>query len=199
AVAEAVAETVAEAEAKAEAVAEMVVVVVNEILQILYSVRGSLLLSALEVQTQVVKAEIEKRKAELELAKLSAELKACKEGEGRQGGGGTEEETVEGRRGRGFEASTYAPPPIANFYGGSQGVFPAGFMPPQAGAPGMYPNFAGGYGMPGGFPDPRGVTVTLSMQEMQHLSAQWQAGRQGPGGQYMSLQEYLNFHGRHPR
>ncbi|KAK3251546.1 hypothetical protein CYMTET_39117, partial [Cymbomonas tetramitiformis] len=49
-------------------------------------------LSALQVQKQILKAE-------LEVAKLSADLKACKEGGGGQGT--NEEETVEGRKGRG--------------------------------------------------------------------------------------------------
>ena len=101
------------------------------------------------------------------------------------------------------------PPPMANFYGGNLGIFP-GFMPQQAGAPGfmaqqagapgympptgVLPTYPGGYGMGGGFPEPQGVM--LSMQEMQFLSAQWQASRQRPGGQFMSLQEYMT---RHPR
>ena len=164
------------------------------------TIQGEARLSALQVQKQILKAE-------LEVAKLSAELKACKEGEGGQGT--NEEETVEGRKGRGFGASTYAAPPMANFYGGNLGIFP-GFMPQQAGAPGfmaqqagapgympptgVLPTYPGGYGMGGGFPEPQGVM--LSMQEMQFLSAQWQASRQRPGGQFMSLQEYMT---RHPR
>ena len=98
---------------------------------------------------------------------------------------------------------------MANFYGGNLGIFPGlmpqqagapGFMAQQAGAPGympptgVLPTYPGGYGMGGGFPELQGVM--LSMQEMQFLSAQWQASRQGPGGQFMSLQEYMN---RHPR